>query len=258
MRISLVQTNIIWENKLQNLALLHSKLERLKGKTDLVVLPEMFSTGFTMNSSALAETNEGETIRSLKEWSRTFQVALAGSFIATEKGHYFNRAFFLTPSGEAYYYDKKHLFRMGKEPMAFTAGQAPSPIISYKGWNICLSVCYDLRFPVWLRNQENKYDLLIVVASWPDVRRYAWEILLAARALENQSYVCGVNRIGDDGNGIHHSGQSVLLNARGEKLVEFNDNEENIHTSSIDIEELNKFREKFPAWKDADSFSIIK
>ncbi len=258
MRISLVQTDILWENKTQNLERLRSILEKMSKETDLVVLPEMFSTGFTMNSQALAETNKGETIRLLKEWSHNFHIALAGSFIAVEKDKYFNRAFFITPNGEAYYYDKRHLFRMGKEPSAFTAGQAPSPIIIYKGWNICLSVCYDLRFPVWLRNQGNKYDLLLVVASWPEARRYAWETLLAARAIENQCYVCGVNRIGNDGNGIHHSGQSVLLNARGDKLIEFNDNEENIYTFSIDIKELNNFREKFPAWKDADFFSITE
>ena len=162
----------------------------------------MFSTGFSMQSKILAEPNSGETITTLKQWAAKFQLAICGSYIATENELFYNRAFFLTPEGEEFYYDKRHLFRMGREAEHFSAGDKRL-IIPYHGWNICLLVCYDLRFPVWSRNVGNEYDLLIYVANWPIPRRLVWDTLLRARALENQCYVCGVNRVGTDGSNFH-------------------------------------------------------
>ena len=194
-RISIIQTDIVWENKQENLRLLHEKLQSLRGITEIVVLPEMFTTGFSMNSRLLAEPVSGTTLRSLKNYAIEFHLSLAGSFICEEQGSYYNRAFLITPDGQEFYYDKRHLFRMGHEAEHFSAGSR-KVIIPYNGWNICLQVCYDLRFPVWSRNVNNEYDLLIYVASWPTPRIQAWNTLLCARAIENQCYVCGVNRIG--------------------------------------------------------------
>lgn len=253
LRLTLIQTDIVWENKQKNLALLGDKIKELKGMTDIVVLPEMFSTGFSMKSEELAETIEGKTILTLKQWSKEYGFAITGSFIAREENHCFNRAFFLTPEGQEYYYDKHHLFRMGDEPNHFEPGNQRL-IFNYLGWNICLMVCYDLRFPVWCRNIQNEYDLFIIVASWPVPRRRAWETLLCARAIENLSYVCGVNRIGTDGYGLQYSGQSTVYNAKGEMLIEFADKEEGMQTISIDLDSLHTLRTKFPTWKDADSY----
>ena len=215
----------------------------------------MFSTGFSMNSHTLAETMNGETIDSLKEWSAAFGFAITGSFICQDSGNYYNRAFFITPEGEITHYDKRHLFRMSKEPDYFQAGEKKC-ILTYMGWNICLNICYDLRFPVWNRNRKNEYDLLIFVANWPETRRLAWETLLCARALENQAYVCGVNRIGTDGNGLKFSGQSLLFDAKGERIVSFSDYEEGICTANLNKESLSTFRSKFPVWRDADTFLL--
>lgn len=220
MRISILQTDIVWENKQENLRRLREKLETLRGTTEIVVLPETFSTGFSMDTASLAEPTTGETIATLRQWSEEYRLALAGSYIACEtaseggKPSYYNRAFFLTPEGNAYYYDKRHLFRMGHETEHFTPGNR-RPIIRYRGWNILLLVCYDLRFPVWSRNTSNEYDLLIYVANWPIPRRKVWDILLQARALENISYVCGVNRIGKDGRDIPQRRQCGLLSEGG-------------------------------------------
>lgn len=262
LRISILQTDIAWENKQDNLRRLHEKLETLRGATEIVVLPETFSTGFSMNTDNLAEPVTGETITTLRQWAAEYQIAIAGSYIAFEKEttipqciSYYNRAFFLTPEGDAHYYDKRHLFRMGNESEHFTAGNG-RPIISYRGWNILLQVCYDLRFPVWSRNVNNEYDLMIYVASWPIPRRKVWDILLQARALENISYVCGVNRIGTDGNNQSYNGGSVIYSHKGELLASVPDNEEGTATAILELSTLREFRKKFPAWKDADSFSI--
>lgn len=217
LKISIVQTDIAWENKQENLRMLREKLHALRGTTEIVVLPEMFSTGFTMKSRELAEPVSGITVRILKELAADFQLALCGSFICSERSNYYNRAFFITPEGEEFYYDKRHLFRMGNEAEYFSAGNNKL-IISYRGWNICLLVCYDLRFPVWSRNVNNEYDLLIYMASWPQARRLAWDTLLCARALENMCYVCGVNRIGVDGNKLIYNGGSVVFSPKGEPL----------------------------------------
>lgn len=262
MRISILQTDIVWENKQENLRCLREKLTALRGTTEIVVLPETFSTGFSMNTTGLAEPATGETITTLRRWAEEFQLALAGSYIACEADatgehptRYYNRAFFLAPEGDAYYYDKRHLFRMGHETEHFTSGHQ-RPVISYRGWNILLLVCYDLRFPVWSRNVNNEYDLLIYVANWPVPRRRVWDILLQARALENICYVCGVNRIGKDGREVPHNGGSVVYSPKGELLATLPDDEEGIATADLSLPTLQAFRQKFPAWKDADSFVI--
>lgn len=255
LKISIVQTDIAWENKQENLRMLREKLHALRGTTEIVVLPEMFSTGFTMKSRELAEPVSGITVRILKELAADFQLALCGSFICSERSNYYNRAFFITPKGEEFYYDKRHLFRMGNEAEHFSAGNNKL-IISYRGWNICLLVCYDLRFPVWSRNVNNEYDLLIYMASWPQARRLAWDTLLCARALENMCYVCGVNRIGVDGNKLIYNGGSVVFSAKGEVLASVPDGEEGIETFSLSLISLQQLRDKFPVWKDADAFRL--
>lgn len=255
LKISIVQTDIAWENKQENLRMLREKLHALRGTTEIVVLPEMFSTGFTMKSRELAEPVSGITVRILKELAADFQLALCGSFICSERSNYYNRAFFITPEGEEFYYDKRHLFRMGNEAEYFSSGNNKL-IISYRGWNICLLVCYDLRFPVWSRNVNNEYDLLIYVASWPQARRLAWDTLLCARALENMCYVCGVNRIGVDGNKLIYNGGSVVFSAKGEVLASVPDGEEGIETVSLSLISLQQLRDKFPVWKDVDAFRL--
>ncbi len=235
--------------------MLRERLDALHGTTEIVVLPEMFSTGFSMRSRELAELLSGTTVRMLKELADEYRLALCGSFICSERGNCYNRAFFITPEGEAYYYDKHHLFRMGNETEHFSAGN-DRLIVSYHGWNICLLVCYDLRFPVWSRNVGNGYDLLIYVANWPQSRRSVWDTLLCARALENICYVCGVNRIGTDGNKLTYNGGSVVFSAKGETLASVPDGEEGVETVSLNLTALQQLRDKFPVWKDADAFRL--
>lgn len=254
-RISIVQTDIVWENKKENLRLLHEKLQSLRGTTEIVVLPEMFSTGFSMQSETLAESVNEDTIGTLKQWASLFQLAICGSYIAFDNGLHYNRAFFLTPEGDEYYYDKRHLFRMGQEANHFSPGNQRL-IFSYCGWNICLLICYDLRFPVWSRNVNNEYDLLIYVANWPTPRRIVWDTLLRARALENQCYVCGVNRVGTDGYGLHYNGGSKIYSAFGEEIASIPDEQEGLSTATLHLSPLRQFREKFPVWKDADEFQL--
>jgi predicted amidohydrolase len=257
LRISLVQSAIFWEDKKANLAHFGNLLEKVSGKTDIVVLPEMFSTGFSMHTKHLAETNTGPTMQTVHAWAKKYGLAVCGSFLAKndDSGNVFNRGFFITPENEAYFYDKRHLFRMGEENEQFTAGVQPL-IISYKTWNIRLIICYDLRFPVWNRNKNNAYDLLICPANWPTARASVWQVLLRARALENQCYVCGVNRIGDDGIAISHQGDSALLDFKGNTLLDTAQNEETVVTGTITKDALDKFRKKFPVWMDADDFEI--
>lgn len=255
LRISLFQMDILWEDPCGNLTRVEEKIKSVSGQADIVALPEMFSTGFTMRSESLAESNTENTICTLKIYAHTYNTAIAGSYICEDKGQYYNRAFFLTPTGKEYYYDKRHLFRMGEENEHFHPGTQRC-IFNYRGWNIHLAVCYDLRFPVWLRNVQNEYDLLLIVANWPASRQKVWENLLCARSIENQCYVCGVNRVGTDGNNLKYIGQSVLLDARGEKLSTIPMAIEAHETIEIEKDTLEKFRKKFPVWKDADKFEL--
>ena len=255
LRISMIQSHIIWEDKEENLSYFGELLRRVSGRTDLAVLPETFSTGFSMNVEALADPMDGTTVATIKGWAERYKMAVAGSFIAREERKYYNRAFFVTPDGKARYYDKRHLFRMAGEDRHFSAGDKPL-VVRYKDWNICLQVCYDLRFPVWSRNVNNAYDLLIYVANWPEARKKAWKVLLQARAIENMAYVCGVNRVGVDGKGFAFRGDSMIYDARGKKLADAGKRDETTRTCALSKTDLEAFRAKFPAWKDADAFQL--
>ena len=255
LRVSMVQSHIIWEDRNENLGYYGELLRRISGKTDLAVLPETFSTGFTMNIEPLADEADGITVNTIKKWAADYKMAVAGSFIAKDNGKYYNRAFFITPEGDSLFYDKRHLFQMGHEDQYFTAGDKRL-VVSYRGWNICLLVCYDLRFPVWSRNVNNEYDLLIYCANWPEARKKVWKILLQARAIENMSYVCGVNRVGIDGKGFTYRGDSLIISPKGKKLADAGKREEVTRTVSLSMDEVSELRSKFPAWKDADDFTI--
>jgi predicted amidohydrolase len=257
LRISLIQSDIFWKDKNRNLKHYEDLLKNLAGKSDLAVLPEMFSTGFSMEVEQLAETNAETTITTVQRWAKTYKLAVCGSFLAKNNaGKFFNRGFFITPEGENYFYDKRHLFRMGDENEWYTAGNKPL-IVPYKNWNIRLIICYDLRFPVWNRNRNNEYDLLICPSNWPAVRSNNWKVLLQARALENECYVCGVNRIGEDGASVVYQGDSMLVDFKGNTLISVSQDEKSIITATIQKEPLDEFRKKFPAWMDADTFSLI-
>ncbi|MDT8400914.1 MAG: amidohydrolase [Bacteroidales bacterium] len=255
MRISFLQSDIVWEDKEANFRKYESWLKSLAGQTDVVVLPEMFNTGFSMNSENLAENMEGRTAKWMREITSGAGFGLMGSFIVIENGRYYNRLVFMKPDGSYSTYDKGHLFRMEKENVFFTKGQH-AVIDSYMDWNFSLQVCYDLRFPVWSRNLNNAYDILIYVANWPASRRKVWNTLLKARAIENQCFVLGVNRIGRDGNGISYCGDSVLIDPRGNTVVKARLNTAEIITSGISLDDLKNFRNKFPVWLDADSFEL--
>lgn len=255
MKISLIQTDIFWADIQSNLRKTEKDLASLSGKTDLAVLPEMFSTGFCTDRLDLAETMDGPTVSSLQMWAQQYQLAITGSFIARDDDYIFNRAFFVYPDGKIHTADKRHLFTIGGEHRYFSAGNSRL-LVDYCGMNICVLVCYDVRFPVWSRNRNNEYDLLIYTASFPHVRMDAWDTLLPARAIENQAFVCGVNRIGVDGYNITYSGHSVLLDFKGSELVNFPECARGILTDEISVNELNQFREKYAFWKDADEFEI--
>ena len=256
LRISLVQAGIFWEDKMRNIEHYGNLLKGLSGKSDLAVLPEMFSTGFSMEASHLTETNEGTTIQTIHSWAEKYQLAVCGSYLAKDDSdRIFNRGFFIDPDGNEWFYDKRHLFRMGLEQKRFVAGKK-QVVVPYKGWNIRIIICYDLRFPVWIRNRKNEYDVLVCSANWPAVRSNVWQTLLVARALENQCYVCGVNRIGEDGLQTKHHGDSVLIDFKGNRMAETVLNEESVATVVLRKDLLDDFRERFPAWKDADEFDI--
>ena len=250
------QYSIVWEDKQENLNRVESQLTKEKPDADLLILPEMFTTGCSMSIKTLSEPNDGETINRVKQWAAFFGFAITGSFIAHEGDRFYNRAFFVTPDGEVFFYDKRHLFSIGLEHTVFSAGKEKL-IVSYKGWNICVQICYDLRFPVWTRNVANGYDLLLYVANWPASRISSWNILLPARATENMAYVCGVNRVGADKFNIKHNGYSSLYDMKGNLLAGFKPEEEGIKVTNISLETLRELRENFPVWKDADFFEIF-
>jgi omega-amidase len=260
--ITIIQTNLHWENKLANLKMLEEKINSIKEKTEIVVLPEMFSTGFSMRPDQLAETMDGESVQWMKKMAATKKVIITGSLIISETKDqsisYYNRLIWMLPNGQYGVYDKRHRFAYAGEDEQFTAG-SKRLIASVKGWKINLLICYDLRFPVWARQQSQEdnpeYDLLMYVANWPDRRVHAWKTLLQARAIENQCYVVGVNRTGDDGNGIHYSGESMVVDAMGEVLYTKKEVED-IFTITLQKDHLETVRQKLPFWKDADQFNI--
>jgi predicted amidohydrolase len=265
--ITTIQTDLHWENKEANFRMLEDKLRSIEEKTEIIVLPEMFSTGFSMRAAELAETMDGDTVSWMKERAEKYRVVLTGSLIIEEEGKYFNRLIWMLPNGQYGYYDKRHLFAFAGEDQYYTAGQKRL-IASVKGWKINCQICYDLRFPVWGRQQSNttfsageeqepslEYDVLIYVANWPQRRSHAWKTLLCARAIENQCYVVGVNRVGNDGNDIHHSGNTMIIDPLGEVLYHMADDED-IFTITLQKDHLESVRAKFPFWKDGDGFLI--
>ena len=255
MRITLIQDIIFWADKAANLQKVEDQLILLAGKTDLVVLPELFTTGFCTDKLNLAETMQGETVHTLQNWATKYKLAITGSFMAVENEKIYNRAFFVFPTGEIVTADKRHLFTLGGEHEHFSAGDKRL-IVNYCGFNILLLVCYDVRFPVWSRNVNNEYDLAIFVANFPKRRIVDWDILLQARAVENQAYVCGVNRVGVDGVGIEYDGHSALIDFKAKPLLKFLENKTSVQTSEIKIEPLEQYRSKFTVWRDADHFEI--
>jgi omega-amidase len=253
LRLSLIQSEIHWHKIGANLGMFEEKIWSLKGKTDIIVLPEMFQTGFSMENTILAEPMNFTTFKWMKQLAAQTEAVITGSFMVKEEGKVFNRLIWMQPNGEWKKYDKRHLFRMADEHEHFDFG-TEKLIVEWKGWKICPMVCYDLRFPVWSRNVNLAYDVSLYVANWPAVRINAWDALLKARAIENVSYAVGLNRVGIDGNGIEYNGHSAVYSPKGETLA-FSDSEE-IITLTLDKTALDEFRAKFPAHLDADQFNL--
>lgn len=253
LRISLLQAALHWEQKQANLDAFAARIEPLTGKTDLILLPEMFNTGFSMNAAPLAEPMEGPTMTWLAQQAALTGAAVAGSFIAEENGRYFNRLVFMQPDGRYHTYDKRHLFTLAGEHEPFTAGKNRI-IVEWKGWKILPQVCYDLRFPVWSRNTDN-YDLAFYVANWPDRRSHHWRTLLTARAIENQAYTLGLNIVGKDGNGLDYAGDSAVTDYSGQTLARLSYLEETIQ-ATLDYDRQQEYRKRLAFLADQDEFRI--
>jgi len=254
MKVSIIQTDLYWESPSKNREMFDGKISGLDNDIDLIVLPEMFSTGFSMSPDRLAENWPGSTVKWMQRVAISKKVALAGSLIVQEANKYYNRLVFVHPDGSIDFYDKRHLFRMAEEHFQYESG-TKRVIVNYKGFRILLLVCYDLRFPVWSRN-KNDYDMILIVANFPEKRRSAWNLLLPARAIENQCYVVACNRVGTDGNGVSYTGDSQIIDPLGKVIKIATPNEKQIIAAKFSIEEVKKFREAFPAHLDADDFII--
>jgi predicted amidohydrolase len=253
-----VQANLVWEDSAANLKSFDKQLSEVALPTDLVVLPEMFNTGFSINPD-LAEEPEGRTFGWMQEKARSMQSVVTGSVLTLESGKCYNRLYWISPDGSYQSYDKRHLFRLGKEWQEFTGGNSLLTV-TLKGWKIRPLICYDLRFPVWARNRYRDgnfdYDLLIYIANWPTVRSHAWQQLLMARAIENQSFVIGVNRVGDDGNNIHHTGHSAILDAEGKYLYQAPAETPSAPNVMLHPDQLLEFRKRFGFYMDWDAFEV--
>ena len=262
MNITLLQTDLYWHDPVANRAMLEERIFTLPEPTDLIVLPEMFTTGFTMDARAMAEPMNLTTTRWIKQMAIQTGAVVTGSYVVREGNAYFNRLIWMQPDGQFDTYDKRHLFRMAGEDAVYTPG-GQRLIKEWKGWRICPLICYDLRFPVWSRQQRSapandsfSYDLLLYVANWPAARRNAWNVLLQARAIENLSYVVGVNRVGTDNNQIPYAGESAVIDFKGEVLFREADTEV-VHQQTLSLDALANFRSQFPANLDADAFTIL-
>jgi predicted amidohydrolase len=253
MKISLIQTSLAWEDHEANRQNFTSKMNSVPGDADIIVLPEMFATGFTMAPERVAETMNGETVAWMRQMAALKNCAITGSIVIKENDNFYNRLLFVLPDGKIKQYDKRHLFSLAGEDKAYTAGKEKL-IIDYKGWKICPLICYDLRFPVFARNIEN-YDLLLYVANWPQPRIHAWDTLLKARAIENMCYVAGVNRIGQDNNGHNYPGQSQAVDPLGANVLEPSMNE-GVYTVNLDKEAMLEVRDKFRFLNDKDTFIL--
>jgi len=278
MRIALLQYPIAWADKETNLRLAEQRIAALAGKADVAILPEMFATGFCTDHPELAETMDGEIMTTLQRIADQYEIAITSSFIclpisnsaashsplgrpiggtpSNSQAKLVNRGFMVVPHGEVQIQDKRHLYAHGGEDLFFQPAEKRC-IFEYQGVKILLLVCYDLRFPVWARNQSGSdYDIILVVANWPDIRIQYWDALIAARATENQCYIAAVNCVGDDGMGLHYNGHSVAYDTRLQPIVSFADDEEDTKIADFDIAKLHHFREVLPLWKDVDHFEI--
>ncbi len=256
LNIALIQSHLAWENSVQNRSTFAKTINAVPKEVDLIILPEMFTTGFTMNATGVAETMQGDTMKWLVKIAKEKESAIAGSLIIIENGNYYNRLVFMFPNGEYQYYDKHQLFTLAKEHEVFTAGQKEK-IVEYLGWKIKLQICYDLRFPVWARNTSN-YDVLLYVASWPKPRINAWDTLLKARAIENMCYSVGVNRVGLDGKGYEYNGHSAVYNVLGDAVVNENPVErETILYATLDKSHIQIVRQKLAFLEDRDHFKLL-
>ncbi|MCE1199644.1 MAG: amidohydrolase [Marinilabiliales bacterium] len=256
LKIALLQKELLWEDPAGNRSNFERMMSSLNDRVDLILLPEMFTTGFTMNAEPLAETMNGESISWMKHIASAFQAAVAGSLIVKEGRSYFNRLLFIQPGGEVQHYDKRHLFPLGGEDQVFCAGE-DQVVVSFRGWRIRLCICYDLRFPVWSRNRQDT-DLLIYAANWPASRQLVWDTLLRARAIENQVYVAGVNRTGKDGMDTNHAGASQVIGPTGEPIVYAGKEGEELLCATLSLTSLKKVREKFPFGNAADAFELFR
>jgi omega-amidase len=252
--VTLIQTELFWEDIPANLAMLDGKIDDISEKTDVIILPEMFTTGFTMNVEKAAEPMTGSAVSWLVAKARQKQSHILGSVIIVEDKKYLNRLVWATPDGKILTYDKNHLFRMAGEHKVFSPGNSHLTV-SVNGWKLRTFICYDLRFPIWCRNIANQYDAAIYIANWPAKRAHHWKLLLPARAVENQSYVIGVNRVGPDGKGFAHSGDSCIIAPTGEILFQKADIP-CIHTATLNYDKVKEFRETFAAWQDADGDAV--
>ena len=254
MKVAVIQSPLVWEDPQLNRNYFEAKINTIVSEVDLIVLPEMFTTGFTMQAEAVAETMQGQTMLWLQSLAKASKCAITGSLIVTEDGKFYNRMVFVFPTGEVQQYDKRHLFTLAGENVVFTAG-TEKIIIEYKGWKICPLICYDLRFPVFSRNTEN-YDMLIYVANWPKTRINAWDTLLKARAIENMSYTIGVNRLGVDGTNLEYVGHSQIVDYLGNSVLEPQKGE-GVYIAELDKNRLLDTRKKLDFLKDQDQFQLL-
>jgi len=260
LKFTLIQSELHWEDAEANLSMFEEKIWQISGSTDVIVLPEMFTTGFTMAASKMAEHMNMRTFKWMKQMADQTGALILGSYIVTVHDRYYNRMLWMEPGGNFKTYDKRHLFRMANEHKTYSAGESLL-ISTWRGWRICPLICYDLRFPVWSRNRWDaaskrpSYDAAVYVANWPTTRIDAWDTLLKARAIENLSYVVGVNRVGQDGNGIEYNGHSAVISPKGDAIFS-NDDMETTRTLELSANSLHAFRDRFPAYLDADDFTI--
>lgn len=254
LKIAILQVNLKWEDARENRSLFTKEIEALSDEVELIVLPEMFTTGFSMNAKVLAEETDGATLQWMREMAQQKKSAITGSVIIEENGQYYNRLFFVFPDGSYKKYDKRHTFTLAGEDKTYSAG-TERLIVDYKGWKICPLICYDLRFPVWARNTED-YDLLIYVANWPKKRVAAWDALLKARAIENMAYCIGVNRVGIDGDGYEYNGHSAVYDCLGKILTEENAEKPFVKELNLDKEQLQKTRQQLKFLQDRDEFTL--
>lgn len=254
LRVAIVQSELHWEDPEANRLMFDQKIRAIEQEVDLIVLPEMFTTGFSMEAKKLAEPHEGATLDWMCNIAKSLNTAITGSVITKDKARFYNRLYFVLPDGSYHWYDKRHTFTLAGEHRTYTAG-SEKLIVEYQGWKICPLICYDLRFPVWARNTED-YDLLIYVANWPSKRVAAWDALLMARAIENMSYCVGVNRVGFDGNGHEYPGHSGVYDVLGEQLIFEEEASSFTQVATLDKEHLRKTRKQLQFLNDRDSFNL--